>query len=251
MTAAGTVIDASTLINFLRVDGAHLLGTHPSAFLVTSRVDREVIHAEQRRRLLGAVKAGHLALRRGGQEENTPLYLLARKAPLGAGESSAIVVALENKWSLATDDKGAARFVKQQGLALPIITTWGIFRELVVAGVLTERGAGSVCRVWDEMTSVTCGRAVLLRPLAPLPTRATHVCGVWRQDTWVAGQRGALFLDVSPVGPSPGSVTDVPDARHENRVCRDDPYQELRDICLRVSARVATCCWVLWWRPLR
>ncbi len=141
MTAANTVIDASTLINFLKVDGAHLLGAHPSTFVVTPQVDREVRYRDQRPRLLAAIGEGHLALRRGGQEENTPLYLLARKVPLGAGESAAIVVALENKWSLATDDRGAVRFVKQHGLALPIITTWDVFRELVVAGVLTEREA--------------------------------------------------------------------------------------------------------------
>lgn len=141
MTAENIVIDASTLINFLWIDRAHLLGTHPSTFLVTGQVDREVVYDKQRRRLLGAVKAGHLASHQTGDLKDTPLYVLAREFPLGAGESSAIVVALENKWTLATDDRGAVRFVKQQGLALPIITTWGIFRELVVAGVLTEREA--------------------------------------------------------------------------------------------------------------
>ncbi len=143
MTAAGIVIDASTLINFLKIEGAGLLGTHPSTFLVTSQVDREVVWEAQRRHLSVALRKGHLVLHptEDLRETSSIFSGLVQKGLLGEGESSAIAVAVEKKWSLATDDRGAIRVVKQRGLGLPIITTWGLFRELVTAGVLAEREA--------------------------------------------------------------------------------------------------------------
>lgn len=143
MTAAGIVIDASTLINFLRVEGARLLGAHPAVILVTSQVHREVVWDAQRRHLSVAFRKGCLALHPTEDLRKTSSIFseLVQKDLLGEGESSAIAVAVEKKWPLATDDGGAIRVVKQRGLGLPIITTWGLFRELVTAGVLTERKA--------------------------------------------------------------------------------------------------------------
>ncbi len=102
-----------------------------------------MLYYDHRRRLSVAFREGHLARHpTEGLRESSPLFSeLTEDVGLGEGESSAIAVAAERKWSVATDDGDAIRYVKQRNLNLPIITTWGLFREFVAASVLTEREA--------------------------------------------------------------------------------------------------------------
>jgi hypothetical protein len=155
MTAAIVVADTSVLINFLRIDRMDLLGRFPSRLLATDHVVAEIEDPGQRARYLAAVGAGYVETCTVSDPDE--LALFARLGPgqrLGAGECSAIAVALRRNHAIAIDDnKAMSRAVREAGLAgarLNILRTQDLMVALIRAGVITAEEADTIKRDWER-----------------------------------------------------------------------------------------------------
>lgn len=155
MTAATVVADTSVLINFLNINRMDLLGRHPSRFVATDHVEIEIEDDEQRRRYVAAVAAGHLETCTVTDPEEVALYMrLGPGQRLGAGECSAIAVALSRRHAIAIDDnKAVNRGLREAGLTstkLEIMRTPDVIVTLIRAELLTIAEADSIKEVWEK-----------------------------------------------------------------------------------------------------
>jgi predicted nucleic acid-binding protein len=155
MATAIVVVDTSVLINFLKIDRMDLLGRHPCRFLATDHVDVEIEDDEQRRRYAAAVAAGHLETCTVTDPDEVELYMrLSRGQRLGAGECSAIAVAVNRRYAVAIDDnKAVNRALREVGFAAPrleIVRTPDVMVALIRAGVLAIAEADSIKETWEK-----------------------------------------------------------------------------------------------------
>ena len=84
-----------------------LIGGHPDQFITTDHVAAEIVgsYPDQQARYRVARDAGHLIEQRVDDPAEVELFLrLARGQRLGAGERSAIAVAINRNHRLAIDD---------------------------------------------------------------------------------------------------------------------------------------------------
>src|ERR1700747_3461568 len=108
MAGAIIVADTSVLLNFLKINRMDLIGRHPRRFLVTDHVETEISQDDQRAAFLAAVAAGHLDTCTVTDLREVELFL--RFGPgvrLGAGECSALAVAMHRGHAVAIDDNRA------------------------------------------------------------------------------------------------------------------------------------------------
>ena len=104
------VTDASILVNFLRIDRMDLIAAHSYAFIVTDHVADEVSdrYPDQQQRFAAAVEAGGLSQQSVTNRAEITLFgTLSASGRLGAGECSAIAVAVHRRHMLAIDDRRA------------------------------------------------------------------------------------------------------------------------------------------------
>ena len=147
------VADTSVLINFLRIDRMDLIGAHPHSFLATDHVATEIIDPIQQRRYATALAAGSLVEQRVNDPVEVAIFLcLAQRGRLGAGERSAIAVALNRGYRLAMQDNRAIRRAIQEaglsGNAVPIVRTQDIVVELIRGHMLTVENADDMLADW-------------------------------------------------------------------------------------------------------
>jgi predicted nucleic acid-binding protein len=149
------VADASVIINFLRIDRMDLLGAHADPFITTDHVAAEIADAypDQQARYRAALDAGHLIEQRVDDPAEVELFLrLARGQRLGAGERSAIAVALKRSYRLAIDDSRAIRRALQEvgvtGNPIEIARTQDIVVELIRRSILSVEGADAIRVDW-------------------------------------------------------------------------------------------------------
>ena len=149
------VADASVLINFLRIDRMDLIGVHPGFFIVTDKVADEISYPDQKNRYKTALSSGYLVQQRIDDPVEVGEFLrldLAYGKYLGAGELSAIAVALTRDCSLAIDDNRAVSTVlRETGLSdRPdrIIRTQNIIVELIKRNFLPLEEAESIRLDW-------------------------------------------------------------------------------------------------------
>ena len=112
MTSAIVVADTSVLINFLRIDRMDLIGRHPQRFLATDHVGAEITssYPEEQERYQAAVASGLLDTCSVVDPEEVTLFLkLGPGQQLGAGECSAIAVAIRRRYPIAIDDNRAVK----------------------------------------------------------------------------------------------------------------------------------------------
>jgi predicted nucleic acid-binding protein len=115
MVSAITVADTSVLLNFLKINRMDLIGRHPRRFLATDHVESEISHAPQRAAFLAAVAAGHLDTCTVTGTTEVELFLrLGPGVRLGAGECSALAVAVNRGYAVAIDDNRALNRVVSQ-----------------------------------------------------------------------------------------------------------------------------------------
>ena len=108
MAAAIIVADTSVLINFLNIDRMDLLGHYPRRFLATDHVRIEIEDSEQHLRYDAAVVATYLDICTVTDPDEVELFMrLEPGKRLGAGECSAIAVALSRNLAIAIDDNRA------------------------------------------------------------------------------------------------------------------------------------------------
>jgi predicted nucleic acid-binding protein len=155
MRTATIVADTSVLINFLKIDRMDLLGRHPCRFVVTDHVDIEIDDDEQRRRYVAALAAGHLETCTVIDPEEVALFMrLGPGQRLGAGECSAIAVALNRHYVIAIDDnKAMNRALREAGLVakkLEVMRTPDLMVTLIRAGILTITEADLIKEIWEK-----------------------------------------------------------------------------------------------------
>lgn len=149
------VADTSVIINFLRVDRMDLIGRHPASFIATNHVAEEIADAypEQQDRYAFALRTGYLGEERVDDPREVELFLrLGATGRLGAGERSAIAVALTRNCDLAIDDTRAInRALREAGCSgrpLKIVRTQDIVVTLIRAGDITIEIADVIKETW-------------------------------------------------------------------------------------------------------
>ena len=126
-------MDTSVLLNFLHIGRTELLQLHRCDFIVTDHTVGEISHhypqslAEFNRTL----EIGALRLVRVADSEMLDLFetLVTRKS-LGAGECSAIALAISKNYGLAIDDRSAANQTQRLQQGLPDIPTADQIKEI-------------------------------------------------------------------------------------------------------------------------
>lgn len=144
-------MDASVLVNFLRIDRVDLIAGLPHQFTVTDHVADEVSdrYPEQRERLLAAFDAGilsEIAVTR--PEELSTFGSLSASRRLGAGECSAIAVAVHRRHILAIDDRQAIIQAQRTDQSIHIVTTKDLIVSMIRAGLLTVTEADAIKHKW-------------------------------------------------------------------------------------------------------
>lgn len=155
MSQLYVIVDASVLINFLRIDRMDLIGAHPAFFIATDKVADEISYPDQKSRYETALSSGHLVQQKIDDSVEVEQFLsLHRKYGryLGLGELSVIAVALNRNCSLAIDDNRAVRDALEKiGLndrPDRIIRTQDIMVELIKRNILTLEEAESIRVDW-------------------------------------------------------------------------------------------------------
>jgi predicted nucleic acid-binding protein len=151
MTVLIVVADTSVLINFLKIDRMDLVGRYPGRFLATDHVESELAddYPEQKARYHAAVAAGLLDT--CSVSDPAEAMLFGRLGPgvrLGAGECSAIAVALTRGYAIAIDDSRAIKVARREaelvGGRLVVLQTQEIMVALIQASVLTVDEADQI-----------------------------------------------------------------------------------------------------------
>ena len=130
-----------------------LIGSHPRPFLATDHVENEISDEAQRAAFRAAVAAGHLDTCTVNDPREVELFLrLQPGVRLGAGECSALAVAVNRRHAVAIDDNRAvSRAFRDAGLGdmrIEILRTPDVMIALIRAGVLTVEEADLIKDEW-------------------------------------------------------------------------------------------------------
>jgi predicted nucleic acid-binding protein len=157
MTLPIVVADTSVLINFLKIDRMDLVGCYPGRLLATDHVQSELAddYPEPRARYEAAVAGGLLDT--CSVTDPAEVSLFGRLWPgvrLGAGECSAIAVALSRGYAIAIDDSRAIKIALREaelaGKKLIVLRTQDIVVALIRASALTVDEADGVKAEWEQ-----------------------------------------------------------------------------------------------------
>ncbi len=145
------VTDASVLINFLRIDRIVLLAHHSHAFLATDHVAAEItdLYTDQQKRFAAALAAGTIAETRVTMMEELRLFgSMFATGRLGAGECSAIALAVHRRFILAIDDRIATKHARRVDATLRILTTQDLVASMIGQGLLSIAEADRTKQEW-------------------------------------------------------------------------------------------------------
>lgn len=150
---ASTVVvtDASVLVNFLRIDRMDLIAGHSHSFMVTDHVADEVSdqYPDQQQRFASAVAAGALSQESVTSHAEIVLFgTLSASGRLGAGECSAIAVAVHRRHLLAIDDRRATTQAQRIDRTLRILTTQDLMVSMIGESLLNTDEADSIKDEW-------------------------------------------------------------------------------------------------------
>ena len=141
------VTDASVLVNFLRIDRMDLIAGLSHHFTVTDHVTDEVSdrYPDQRQRLASAVDTGILSeLTVTSPDELSLFGSLSASGRLGAGECSAIAVAVHRQHILAIDDRRATIQARHIDPTVRILTTQDLMVSMIDEGLLSIAQADTI-----------------------------------------------------------------------------------------------------------
>ncbi len=153
------VVDASVLINFLRIGRMDLIGRYPDSFCTTKHIAEEVTYSNEKIHYTAAFTARYLVEELDLDRDEVKIFdhlreLVVAGRRLGAGECSAIAVALNRDYRLAIDDKQAINHARVKarifGKELCILCTRGIILNLITCRVLTVEQANNICADWTN-----------------------------------------------------------------------------------------------------
>ena len=146
-------MDASVLINFLCIGRIDLIADHSHAFLATNHVANEVSdrYPDQQRRFASALNSGVLTLIHVAVAEELRIFsTLSATGRLGAGECSAIAVAVQRGYSLAIDDRVATRQARRFAPSLHIVTTQDLVVSMIWQNLLGVEEADRIKQEWSD-----------------------------------------------------------------------------------------------------
>ena len=145
------VTDTSVLINFLRIDRTDLIAGHSHDFLATDHVAAEISdrYPDQQQRFAEALGAGVISETRVTMPEELQLFgSLFATGRLGAGECSAIALAVHRGYILAMDDRLAIRHAREADASLRILATQDLMVSMIREGLLDVEQADRIKRDW-------------------------------------------------------------------------------------------------------
>ena len=154
LTSTLVVTDASVLVNFLRIDRMDLIAGHSHEFIVTDHVADEISdrYPEQQQRFASAVKAGALSQQSVTNPSEVSLFgRLSASGRLGAGECSAIAVAVHRRHKLAIDDRRATIQARRADRTLRVLTTRDLMVSMIGEGLLDIVEADSIKDEWATL----------------------------------------------------------------------------------------------------
>jgi predicted nucleic acid-binding protein len=155
---SAAIVDTSVLVNFLAIDRADLLASHPDVrFVVVDMVRDEVVKRTSHQRLRAAFDAG-LLLRDGPPETISMAELEAFASvsaldALGSGERAAVAAAFARGLPLFMDDK---RAWKKIGPICPGIVredTVSLVVSLIKSGIISIAQADAMKEDWESSHS--------------------------------------------------------------------------------------------------
>ena len=145
------VTDASVLVNFLRVDQMHLIAGLSHHFTVTDHVADEVSDRfpDQQQRLTSAIDTGILTRLSVTSPDELSLFAsLSASGRLGAGECSAIAVAVHRHHILAIDDRRAIVEARRTDRTIRILSTQDLMVSMIDEGLLSIAEADTIKDEW-------------------------------------------------------------------------------------------------------
>ena len=145
------VTDASVLINFLRIDRADLLAGHSHTFLATDHVAAEITdrYPAQQQRFAAALASGAISETRVTTPEEIRLFgSMFAAGRLGAGECSAIALAVHRRYILAIDDRLATTQARRADATLRILATQDLVVSMIRQGLLDIAEADRIKQEW-------------------------------------------------------------------------------------------------------
>ena len=145
------VTDTSVLINFLRIDRTDLIAGHSHDFHATEHVAAEVSdrYPDQQQRFAAAIDTGVISEMRVISPEELRLFGdLFATGRLGAGECSAISVAVHRSHILAMDDGLAIRCARRTDATLRILKTQDLMVSMIREGLLEVEEADRIKQDW-------------------------------------------------------------------------------------------------------
>lgn len=131
--------DTSVLVNLIHVGRLDILASlAPWTFVVPDQVDREVTYPDQARVLAEAIERGFLHRESITDPRELDRYVELLGARIGRGEASCLVMALERRWTIASDERGRfLRLVRERLGEGRLVNTPGLLVLAIRRGVLT------------------------------------------------------------------------------------------------------------------
>ncbi len=131
-----------------------LLVRYPRRFLVTDHVAAEIAasYPQQKARYDGAIEGGQIDCCSVTDIDEVTLFLQLRPGNrLGAGECSAIAVAMNRRHALAIDDNKAVKTaIREVGMAVEIIRTTDVMLTLIRSGFISLEEADAIKSDWEQ-----------------------------------------------------------------------------------------------------
>jgi predicted nucleic acid-binding protein len=153
VSSAIVVTDTSVLVNFLRIDRTDLLGRHSRDYVVTDHVAAELTdhYPDQQTRYADAVAAGEVRELTVTAPDSVELFgRLSASGRIGAGECSAIALAVTRHLVLAIDDRRAIKEALRFERDLKILKTQDLMVSMIRESLLELHEADAIKKVWAE-----------------------------------------------------------------------------------------------------
>ena len=143
------VLDASVLLNFVKIGRIELLGQLGTSVVLLDQVLDEVRRPEQRAMVEDAVKAGILDLQSVRNPVEVALFAnLRADGRLGAGECAVLAVALNRNWVSGLQDRRARVEGQRRCKDLALCQTEDLVLTLIQSGHLTLNEADGFLVEW-------------------------------------------------------------------------------------------------------
>ncbi len=148
-SAIPIVLDASVLLNFVKIGRIELLGQIGTVVVLLDQVFDEVRRPDQRKAVEDAVAAGILDLQSVRNTVEVALFAdLRADGRLGAGECAVLAVALTRGWVAGLQDKRACVEGQRRCKDLALCQTEDLVLELIQTGHLTLKEADGFLIEW-------------------------------------------------------------------------------------------------------